>query len=249
MFNTSIHLSYMQLLSCSQSKSKESVVTFVQAIARNPALWSYYFSNFIISKLHLESIIAKQIVQEVFGNLCTLDIAERVVYLHAYIAVYQLNLAKVATILRSHAQIEKIKPKKLSPPPPSPMKQFMYSINQTGSTLSIQRLSTFVISALFNALLGCMYGGAGALEQLKQWYRAYLDITTLPSLADSISAGLDGSAEMEMARAQFNVMQTTFLSFSASQTVMARCLIWGRRCSVPCSPGTSRRVERYGTFY
>ena len=207
------------LLSNLQSSSKECVVTFVQAVVRNPELWTSYFNNFIFSKLRLtssESVIEKQIVQEVFGNLSTLDITERVVYLHAYIAVYQLDLAKVATILRSLAQIEKIKPVSsniLSPPPPSPTKQFMYSIRQTGSALSIQQLSTFVISALFNALLGCMYGGlpqAGALEQLKQWYRAYLDITTLPSLADSISAGVDGSAEMELARAQFNVMQTTF---------------------------------------
>ena len=228
----------MQLLSCSQCKSKESVVTFVQVIAQNPALWSYYFSNFIASKLHitsLESIIAKQIVQEVFGNLSTLDITKRVVYLHAYVAVYQLDLAKVATILLSLAQIEKIKPVSsniLSPPPPSSTKQFMYSIRQTGSTLSIQQLSTFVISALFNALLGCMYGGlpqAVALEQLKQWYRAYLDITTLPYLADSISAGLDGSAEMELARAQFNVMQTTFFVLQCKPDCDGKVLNMGQK--------------------
>ena len=228
----------MQLLSNLQSLSKECVVTFVQAVVRNPELWTSYFNNFIFSKLRLtssESVIEKQIVQEVFGNLSTLDITERVVYLHAYIAVYQLNLAKVATILRSLAQIEKIKPVSsniLSPPPPSPTKQFMYSIRQTGNALSIQQLSTFVISALFNALLGCMYGGlpqAGALEQLKQWYRAYLDITTLPSLADSISAGLDGSAEMELARAQFNVMQTTFFVLQCKPDCDGEVLSMGQK--------------------
>ena len=195
------------------------MVTCVQAVVRNPELWTSYFNNFIVSKLHLtssESIIEKQIVQEVFGNLTTLDVIDRIVYLHAYVAVYQLDLAKVATTLRSLAQIEKIKPVSsniLSPPPLSPTKQLMYSIRQSGSALSIQQLSSFVISALFNALLGCMYGGlpqAGALEQLKKWYRAYLDITTLPSLADNISTGLDGSAEMELTIAQFNVMQVTF---------------------------------------
>ena len=202
----------------SQATWKDCVFTCVQAIIRNPELWTSYFSNFIFSKLHLTSLesIEKQIVQKAFSNLSTLDITEKIVYLHAYAAVNQLDFAKMATILRSLAQMEKIKPVSsnvLSLPLSSSTKQFMYSITLSESALSIQPLSTFVITALFNTLLGCMYGDlpqAEALEQLKQWCRAYLDITTLRSLADSISAGLDGSAEMELARAQFNLMQTTF---------------------------------------
>ena len=186
----------------SQTTSKDCIFTCVQAIIRYPELWTSYFNSFVFSKLHLTSLesIEKQIVQKAFSNLSTLDITEKIVYLHAYAALYQLDFAKVAAILRSLAQIvEKIKP--------------VSSNILSESALSIQPLSTFVITALFNALLGCMYEDlpqAEALEQLKQWYRAYLDITTLRSLADSISAGLDGSAEMELARAQFNVMQTTF---------------------------------------
>eukprot|EP00731_Ephydatia_muelleri_P021734 Em0014g325a len=185
-----------------RTTSKDCIFTCVQAIIRYPELWTSYFNNFVFSKLHLTSLesIEKQIVQIAFSNLSTLDITEKIVYLHAYAALYQLDFAKVAAILRSLAQmVEKIKP--------------VSSNILSESALSIQPLSTFVITALFNALLGCMYEDlpqAEALEQLKQWYRAYLDITTLRSLADSISAGLDGSAEMELARAEFNVMQTTF---------------------------------------
>ena len=232
MFNTGINLYYMQLLSCSQSTSKECVVTCVQAVVRNPELWTSYFSNFIVSKLHFtssESIIEKQIVQEVFGNLTTFDIIERIVNLHAYVAVYQLDLAKVATILRSLAHIAKIKPVPSSvpfPPPPSPTKQFMYSFRQSGSALSM--LSTYVISSLFNALLGCCLAQAGALEQLKQWYRAYLDITTFPSLAD-ISTGLEGSAEVELTIAQFNVMQVTFFVLQCKPDCDGELLKMGQR--------------------
>ena len=200
----------------SQATRKDCVFTCVQAIIRNPELWTSYFNNFVFSKLHLTSLesIEKQIVQKAFSNLSTLDITEKIVYLHASAAVNQLDFAKVATILRLLAHmVEKIKPVSSNIPLSSSTKQFMYSITLSESALSIQPLSTFVITALFNALHGCMYGDlpqAEALEQLKQWYRAYLDITTLRSLADIISAGLDNSAEVEVARAQFNVMQTTF---------------------------------------
>ena len=73
-----------------------------------------------------------------------------------------------------------------------------------------------MVGALFKALLGCLYAGfpqEGALEQLKQWYKAYLEIMTLPSLVESTSAGLsmqEGDADMELVRAQLNTMQTTF---------------------------------------
>ena len=196
------------------------MVVCVQTVAKTPELWSRYFKNFISSKLHLaalESTIEKQIIQEVFCDLETFEITEKIVYLHTYMAVYQLDLAKVATILRSLALLQRIKtvsPAILSTPPPPPTK---HSVSQSGSALSDQHLSTFVINALFKALHGCLYAGlsqTGALEQLKQWYKAYLDIImTLPSLADIISAGLamcDEAADMEQVRAQSNVMQATF---------------------------------------
>ena len=195
------------------------MVICVQTVANNPELWPRYFNNFISSKLHLagpESTIEKQIIQEVFRDLDMFEITKRIVYLHTYMAVYQLDLANVATILRSLALLQKIKtvsPAILSPPLPPPTK---HSVSQSGSALSVQHLSTFVINALFKALLGCLYAGlsqTGALEQLKQWYRAYLDIMTLPSLADIISMGLamcDEAADMEQVRAQSNVMQATF---------------------------------------
>ena len=131
-------------------------------------------------------------------------------------AVYQLDLTKVATILRSLALLQRIttvSPAILSTPPPPPTKP---SVSQSGSAISDQHLSTFVINALFKALHGCLYAGLSqtvALEQLKQWYKAYLDIMTLPSLADIISMGLamcDEAADMEQVRAQSNVMQATF---------------------------------------
>ena len=89
----------------------------------------------------------------------------------------------------------------------------MYYVHQSGSALSIQYLTTFIISALFKALLGCMYASvpqAGALEQQKLWYKTYLDIKTLPSLANNISVGAVLDEGMELVRAQLNVMQATF---------------------------------------
>lgn len=179
----------------------------VQSVANKPELWPRYLSNFIFSKLHLaspESTIEKQIIQEVFHDL-PIETTEAIVYLHAYMAVYQLDIANVATILRSLALLEKIKATSLLPPASSSAKQSLHSIHQSAGAYSTQNLSTFVISVLFKALLGCLNAG----EQLKLWYRAYLDIMTLPSLADIISEGLATAKDIEL-RAQSNVMQATF---------------------------------------
>ena len=218
------------------------MVVCVLTVANNPELWPRYFNNFISSKLRLagpESTIEKQIVQEVFRGLDMFEITEKIVYLHTYMAVYQLDLAKVATILRSLALLQRIKTVSpeiyvLSPVPPSPTKQFLHSVSQSGSALSVQHLS-IVINALFKALLGCLYAGlsqTGALEQLKQWYRAYLDIMNLPSLADNISVGLamcDEAADMEQVRAQSNVMQAIFVALQCKQDFDSEVLNVGQK--------------------
>ena len=74
----------------------------------------------MVSKLHLTSL---ESITEKKQIVSTLDVIDMIVYLHAYAAVYQLDLAKVATTLHSLAQINKIKlvsSKNLFYPPPSP---------------------------------------------------------------------------------------------------------------------------------
>ena len=186
----------------------------MRSIANNRELWPRYFNNFIFSKLHLaspESTIEKQIIHEVFPELQDnmFEITEAIVYLHTYMAVYQLDIANVATILRSLALLQKIKTTSHLPPASSSAKQSLHSIQQSTSAFSTQNLSTFVIRVLFKALIGCLH----AKEQLKQWYRAYLDIMSLPSLADIIIEGrsiFKATKDMELMRAQSNVIQATF---------------------------------------
>ena len=133
-------------------------------------------------------------------------------------AVYQLDLAKVANILRSLALLQNVHPdssEKLSLPSLSSPGNSAY--NQSGSVFNVQHLSTFVISALFKDLFYCMHtdlSKADALKQLKLWQRAYLGIMTIPSLADNISASLamcnNGAADMELVKAQSNLMKAVF---------------------------------------
>lgn len=157
-----------------------------------------------------------------FSNLNTLGILNRIVYLHTYMAVYQLNLAKMATIVRSLSLLQKVETissnRILSSLLPSSSKQLIYSVHHSDRTLDIQYLSTIVVNILFKTLVDCM---AGSPEQLKQWYEAYLDIMTLPAFAD-ICVGLaiqikDANMSMKLMRAQLNVMQSTFSALQCKQ--------------------------------
>ena len=97
-----------------QANPKESLAIALGAMAANPELWKRYFSDFTLHKLHLEGScgagIAQYILDAFFGQLHKQEAENRIVGLHVYIRVYQLDLARMATVLRPLNKIQQVCP-------------------------------------------------------------------------------------------------------------------------------------------
>lgn len=161
----------------------------MKAMEENPEIWEYYFSDFISSMLHLESSdgISQRILRAFFMGLKQeKSILERLVQLHVYMDVYHLELAKMATVLRPLDRIQnvvKASPNALSPIIASPTKELVDVVQQTRHPLGTpEHLSAFVVSHLFNALVGAAYGQAKSPSsqelvsnpgKMLEWYKAY----------------------------------------------------------------------------
>lgn len=149
-------------------------------------LWQHYFSDFTLRKLHLESEgegesgITEQILVCYFGQLHQQETMTRVVTLHAYIRVYQLDLARMATLLRPLNKIQQVArdaPQLLSPLPASPTREFISAVKHTQHPFGTpEHLSAFIVDTLFHALVGSTYNPGSLevqMEKMKLWYKTY----------------------------------------------------------------------------
>ena len=85
----------------------------MEAISKHHELWPRYFSDFILHKMKLESTdtgegIAQRILESFFEQLHSQDVLLRMVILHTYLHVYQLDLAKMAGTFRPLNKIQKV---------------------------------------------------------------------------------------------------------------------------------------------
>ena len=84
----------------------------MEAIEDHPDLWQRYFDDFLLHKLRLgglqEGAISLQILHVFFGQLHKQKAMLRVVSLHCYVHVYQLELARMANRLQPLNQIQQV---------------------------------------------------------------------------------------------------------------------------------------------
>ncbi len=169
-----------------QEVPTDALSVALKSMSLHVALWQHYFSDFTLRKLHLESGvegesgITEQILICYFGQLHQQETVSRIVTLHAYIRVYQLDLARMATVLRPLNEIQKVArsvPDLISPLPTSPSRQFISAVRQTQHPLGTpEHLSAFIVNTLFHALVGSTYGPdklAVILEKMTVWFKAY----------------------------------------------------------------------------
>lgn len=95
------------------SISKQVLELVASAMSDDNELWKRYFNDFVLHKLQLDSEdsaggIAQQILHTFMSQLHSLKALERIVNLHAYLHVYQLDLAKMASILRPLNKLHKV---------------------------------------------------------------------------------------------------------------------------------------------
>lgn len=83
------------------------IVVAIDAISKDPDdLWPRYFGDFVFHELKLEvaevseGIAQKILAETLFNHLQQLPPLEKIVFLHTFLHVNQLDLAKLAAILR-----------------------------------------------------------------------------------------------------------------------------------------------------
>ena len=95
-----------------QEPTPTATVLAIEAISKHPELWPRYFSDFILHKMKLETDsgegIAQKILEAFFVQLHEQEAIQKLVILHTYIHVYQLDLAKMAGIFRPLNKIQKV---------------------------------------------------------------------------------------------------------------------------------------------
>lgn len=96
-----------------QETTKTAIVLVMEAISKHPELWPRYFSDFILHKMKLESTdtgegIAQKVLEAFFEQIHSQDALQRMVILHTYLHVYQLDLAKMAGTFRPLNKIQKV---------------------------------------------------------------------------------------------------------------------------------------------
>lgn len=94
-------------------------------------------------------------------------------------------------------------------------------------------LSDFVITTLFEALLGSTYSASSQDGRLKVWFKSYRDIMALPALKQyiymySFMAGSE-SKEWRRLEAKLNLMQATFLTILSCPSLSHEALLKGKQ--------------------
>ena len=97
-----------------QGSAKQTLSLVAEAMSKDDDLWVRYFNDYVLHELRLDSEdsssgIAQQILHTFLGQLHQLESLERIVGLHSYLHVYQLDLAKMASVLRPLNKLQKVR--------------------------------------------------------------------------------------------------------------------------------------------
>ena len=150
------------------------------AITKSDELWERYFTDFTHHKLQIgcaEDGVSHPLMKAVFESYIrdAPDSIHKVVALHVYFNVHQLELAKVAILLRSLNQM-KVMVSHIANSPSIQSFETDY-IRAAGKSKTIvgesSDLTVFITNTLFTAMATICTAEEHVLENLLQWYRTY----------------------------------------------------------------------------
>ena len=142
----------------------DPILVCLRALRQNAELQGRYFTDFTYHVLKVDifkSPLSGQIIDVVFADILPLEPVLKLVYLHVYATFNKLDLANITVLLRpleTIFHVAEITPHAFSPPGTSEAKQLVDAIQATKHPFGDpQRLSQFIISALFSALVGSVF--------------------------------------------------------------------------------------------
>ena len=160
-------------------------------------VWQSYFRDFVNQKLHIvcdragpdELQMSTEVLTTYFRSAMEdKSVLSRLVHLHVRVKVYELDLCKISSTLRTLNTItETALAAELPSSPTSPdsstylARSFLESVQKSGNvTGTAHDFASFIINSLFNAMLGGLatVTNASSLDNLKLWYKAYRDVVS-----------------------------------------------------------------------
>lgn len=173
----------------------------------NPDLWMKYFSDLITYKLHLKSSSLQigDIMKRLFQQNTDCCSRDKMVHIHAYIALYGQHLGNIATSLRPLEALDQLTTGILC--------EFTLDTKQDG--IIHYQVTSFLINTLFNAFCLCTsLSSPEAAEKLKKWYDVYKNVMAMPLVSkciyDDFSTASSKEVRLNLER-KFNVMQAIFV--------------------------------------
>ena len=154
----------------------------------NADVWERYLSDFIHEKLHIarESThmdlhMSTEVLKAYFSKtMHETTPLKRFVHLHISVCVYELDFAKLSTILRTLNDITEVALNAETPLSPDRTltlaQKFLDSVKKTGKVVgTAEDFISFIVSALFSAMCGCISTSRDVemKKKLQQWYKTY----------------------------------------------------------------------------
>ena len=127
-------------------------------------IWYRYFSNFINHNLHIDIAafpVSREVICAFFSKFLEKSPLHQLAYLYVYVDYYRIKLANICSFLHP---LEKIWEATTEYPPllessgSFPAKEFIKSVRESKHPFGDpQKMSSFVISGLFSALVGIVH--------------------------------------------------------------------------------------------
>ena len=156
------------------------VAVAIREMRSNEEMWQKYFNDFSNQSLHVTAApgsLEYRLVWLTFADLLNSYSEMKAVAVHCYVYLYQLDLAKVLTSLKTMGQLKVVRDEESIHPANS--EQSLVTSSQASKSIRENSISKYVMKSLFESLINVLYHKKGKKEPLLQeWYCSYRDLVS-----------------------------------------------------------------------
>jgi len=156
------------------------VAVAIREMQSSDEMWQKYFNDFISQNLHVTAApdsLEYTLIRLTFAKLLARHREMKAVAVHCYVYLYQLDLAKVLTSLKTLSQLKVVRSEQSVHPADS--KESLVALSKTTKSLQENSISKYVMNSLFESLINILYYKEGDRKPLLQeWYCSYRDLVS-----------------------------------------------------------------------
>jgi len=139
-------------------------------------VWQKYYNEFVSQYLHISAApnsVEYKLLHLTFDDALSSYSEMKAIAIHCYMYLYQLDLAKIVTLLKPLKQLKVTKDEN-SIYPDDPEQSIVFSPQAVQGT----NISNFIVDSLFVALINILYHKGRKLDLFQEWYSSYRDLVS-----------------------------------------------------------------------